>query len=228
MQDLTQHEKNLLILASPEQHVLAHWSSSLNFCVSEKIDKPEALEQRIQSSSAPQPSLVLCDERLVRTDPEGVFTFSGNIKTSIPILIMTSGDPEKLNLDWLPYGVRGCCPQMLDAEMLCKAVSTILSGETWFPRRLIARIISNINSEPELGTDDTMSKELTRRLTTLTNRELEVAKLVTQGLNNKLIARQLDVTERTVKAHLGKVFQKLEIENRLVLALNLKNHFGDA
>jgi two-component system nitrate/nitrite response regulator NarL len=53
----------------------------------------------------------------------------------------------------------------------------------------------------------------------LTPRELEVAQMVHLGGNNKLIARELDISERTVKAHLSAIFRKLDIENRLHLAL---------
>lgn len=53
----------------------------------------------------------------------------------------------------------------------------------------------------------------------LTPREREIAVLVGEGVNNKIIARRLDITERTVKAHLGAVFSKLGIPGRLQLAL---------
>ncbi|NOR39726.1 MAG: hypothetical protein GQ537_00785 [Gammaproteobacteria bacterium] len=53
----------------------------------------------------------------------------------------------------------------------------------------------------------------------LTPRELEVAQMVHLGGNNKLIARELDISERTVKAHLSAIFRKLDVENRLHLAL---------
>ena len=56
-------------------------------------------------------------------------------------------------------------------------------------------------------------------LAALTKRELEVARLVANGSSNKEIARQLGITERTVKAHVGAVFQKLNVRDRLQLAL---------
>ena len=53
----------------------------------------------------------------------------------------------------------------------------------------------------------------------LTPRELQVARMVHKGGNNKTIARKLDISERTVKAHLSSIFRKLNIENRLHLAI---------
>jgi DNA-binding NarL/FixJ family response regulator len=56
----------------------------------------------------------------------------------------------------------------------------------------------------------------------LTQREYEIATLVGNGETNKQIARRLDITERTVKAHLTEVFRKLDIADRLKLALIVK------
>ena len=59
-------------------------------------------------------------------------------------------------------------------------------------------------------------------LANLTRREYEIATLVGNGESNKQIARRLDITERTVKAHLTEVFRKLDVADRLKLALIVK------
>jgi two-component system NarL family response regulator len=59
-------------------------------------------------------------------------------------------------------------------------------------------------------------------LANLTRREYEIATLVGNGESNKQIARRLDITERTVKAHLTEVFRKLDVGDRLKLALIVK------
>ena len=59
-------------------------------------------------------------------------------------------------------------------------------------------------------------------LENLTKREYEIALLVGRGESNKQIARQLDITERTVKAHLTEIFRKLAISDRIKLALLVK------
>jgi DNA-binding NarL/FixJ family response regulator len=56
----------------------------------------------------------------------------------------------------------------------------------------------------------------------LTGRELEVAKAIAIGLSNKEIALKMHITERTVKAHVGAVLDKLQLKNRLQLALLVK------
>ena len=57
-----------------------------------------------------------------------------------------------------------------------------------------------------------------KTLTTLTDRERQIMRLVSEGLSNKEIGRRLNITDGTIKVHLHHVFQKLEISNRTVLA----------
>jgi two-component system nitrate/nitrite response regulator NarL len=57
----------------------------------------------------------------------------------------------------------------------------------------------------------------------LTQRELEVARTVVSGASNKEIARQLGITERTVKSHVGAIFEKLQVRDRLQLAMLIRD-----
>ncbi|WP_036031581.1 response regulator transcription factor [Bradyrhizobium yuanmingense] len=63
-------------------------------------------------------------------------------------------------------------------------------------------------------------------LTILTERERQIVRLVSQGLSNKGIGRMLNVTDGTVKVHLHKIFQKLDISNRTVLAIVAQRSLG--
>lgn len=115
-------------------------------------------------------------------------------------------------------GVHGFCHTDIAANLLAKAVQVILEGEYWIPRKLITQVISEIASDADgvVSSPDGPEDSL---ISTLTPRELQVARMVHMGGNNKMIARELDISERTVKAHLSAIFRKLDIENRLHLAL---------
>ncbi|WP_246741211.1 response regulator transcription factor [Bradyrhizobium sp. 1(2017)] len=63
-------------------------------------------------------------------------------------------------------------------------------------------------------------------LTTLTEREHQIARLVSQGLSNKGIGRLPNVTDGTIKVHLHNIFQKLEISNRTMLAIFAQRSLG--
>lgn len=68
-----------------------------------------------------------------------------------------------------------------------------------------------------------MALQIQEGLSSLTERELEIARLITRGLSNKGIARALKITDGTVKVHLHNVYQKLGIANRTILAMIYHN-----
>jgi two-component system, NarL family, nitrate/nitrite response regulator NarL len=119
-------------------------------------------------------------------------------------------------------GVHGFCAYDLKPDLLVKAAHAVCNGEIWVPRQLIAQLIGELareNSKVTVNPGSPGAKSVER----LTPRELQVAQMVHLGGNNKMIARELDISERTVKAHLSAIFRKLKIENRLHLALYFSN-----
>jgi DNA-binding NarL/FixJ family response regulator len=101
---------------------------------------------------------------------------------------------------------------------MLKAAHALCEGEIWVPRQLITKLIGELARESNAGTH-TFSFAGNSAIEHLTPREIQVAEMVHRGGNNKSIARTLDISERTVKAHLSAIFRKLDIENRLHLAL---------
>ena len=90
------------------------------------------------------------------------------------------------------------------------------------PRTLISRIIEDLTRK-RTSSDDSVTVQDASAVECLTPRELQVARMVHLGGNNKTIARELSISERTVKAHLSAIFRKLNIQNRLHLALFLND-----
>lgn len=86
----------------------------------------------------------------------------------------------------------------------------------WVPPELLARVMGS--AYRALGGESRQHDEV---LTELTERERLVALAVAEGQSNKEVARRLDITERTVKAHLGAIFRKLGVRDRLQLILKL-------
>lgn len=89
-------------------------------------------------------------------------------------------------------------------------------GGLWLGQELLQRLI--MVSKNMVGSQPQHIAELTAKLT---EREREVALEAAKGLSNKQIARDLSITERTVKAHLKHVFERLQVKDRLQLALLL-------
>lgn len=135
--------------------------------------------------------------------------------TRLVALSDTPTDSQAIEL--MERGVVGFCHSYAGPAML-QQVSTVVSNQgLWVGPNLMQRLIRAAG--PSV-TADTGSRNA---LTALSSREREVAQQVGLGSSNKEIARILSITERTVKAHLSAIFQKLGVRDRLHLALFMRS-----
>jgi DNA-binding NarL/FixJ family response regulator len=166
-----------------------------------------------------QPALVLIDPRFF---PEPLTDTIAGIAVAYQalriIIIENQTDRPIDQYALFKAGAHGFCKESISEALLSRAVQMVCEGEYWIQRKLIARIINDLAREMT-ASGNAYSPDENIIIDTLTPRELEVAKMVRLGGNNKMIARELDISERTVKAHLSAIFRKLEIQNRLHLAL---------
>ncbi|MEW7980893.1 MAG: response regulator transcription factor [Candidatus Sedimenticola endophacoides] len=116
----------------------------------------------------------------------------------------------------LREGAYGYCNTHINTGLLLQVIQTVRAGEVWVGWALMQELIRALpdnSTEPE-----------TVETGHLTEREQEITRLVCDGNSNKQIARQLDISERTVKNHLHSIFQKTGVKDRLNLAIHLKGH----
>jgi two-component system nitrate/nitrite response regulator NarL len=162
-----------------------------------------------------RPKLVLCHEDLIR---EQQISLISSIKKTSPasrILVLGVGRSIESQIALLKQGARGYFDNHLPPEKLHFAMHSILNGEVWVERYVISSLIDELTHvEPPK-----ISAEQQQSLALLSPKEIEVATLVSHGATNKMIAYKMAITERTVKAHLTTIFQKLDISDRLSLAI---------
>ncbi len=138
------------------------------------------------------------------------------------VLIMGKNWSEDKQIRALVNGAAGYCSLSEPPKLLLQAMESILNGDIWIKRHLVPKIIGTliqVKSVPVEEINTTNSDESAKLIKTLTNRELDVAKMIRTGESNKKIASKLHISERTVKAHLTSIFKKLNISDRLHLAL---------
>jgi DNA-binding NarL/FixJ family response regulator len=132
-------------------------------------------------------------------------------------IIATSSNPsEEEALELLDLGFMGYCHAYSDIPTLIQVNEVISSGNVWIGRNLMQRLLRRVAEVTPITAD-----KKSDCLEQLTLREREIAVLASNGASNQAIAIQCAITERTVKAHLGTVFQKLNIADRLQLALRV-------
>jgi DNA-binding NarL/FixJ family response regulator len=128
----------------------------------------------------------------------------------IPVVILSGSVKRSDVLNALEHGASGYLPKTLSGKSLINALRLILSGEKYIPSALLEDDGTHIRPG-EIDLDGLAPDNPLRQLT---NREREVLGLLTKGLSNKEIAKQLTVREITVKVHLTGIFKKLGAANR--------------
>jgi DNA-binding NarL/FixJ family response regulator len=125
----------------------------------------------------------------------------------------------------LGSGISGCCSPGLGQDELANVVEVVLKGGIWVSRGALPRLLGRLQGlaakAPGAHADGHGADDFEQRWGQLTTREREIARQVGDGANNKLIARNLRISDATIKAHLTSVFQKLGVEGRLQLAVKL-------
>ena len=211
------HTKASILIASDNTTLATQYSEILadEFSTA-TMDQASAICDCI---TATHPHLVILDPSLFRDSlPKTISKILGT--TPHTRIIVLKGTTETPIDEMLLFktGAHGFCDAGIQRELLIKAAHAVCHGEIWVPRQLITQLIEELARENSSVTSK-LSRSGAESVAHLTPRELQVAKMVHLGGNNKVIARELDISERTVKAHLSAIFRKLNIENRLHLAL---------
>jgi two-component system nitrate/nitrite response regulator NarL len=126
--------------------------------------------------------------------------------TKVIFLTATATDSQILGA--IARGVSGIILKDTAVHDLIACVREVAAGRTWLPPEIVGSAL-------ERETGRRLQREL---LESLTDREREVMRLVSEGLSNKDVARRLNIAEGTIKIHLHKIYEKLGIANRTALA----------
>lgn len=155
---------------------------------------------------------------------QGVVEISAlkDILPNLHIIIMTHNLIEREEISAIIFGAKAYCHAERDLKLLPKIVKTVMANELWVDRKFVTRLLAEIEDITSARRRET--KNLDSGISKLTPRETEIADYVAKGASNRKIAESLNISERTVKAHLGVIFRKLAIHDRLQLALYMNRH----
>jgi len=132
----------------------------------------------------------------------------------VAVAVCSGHDDPAIVRRALDHGAAGFIPKRTDMSTMRHAIAAILDCDVWLPAELRAALDG---SRP-----DPADHDLAQRLTRLTPQQFRVLALVAEGLLNKQIADRLDVQERTVKAHVTAIFEKLGVRNRTQASVLLR------
>ena len=174
--------------------------------IGEASDGREAIDE----ASKHAPDVVLMDIRMPGVDGiEATEHIVDASHGSSKVLILTTFELDEYIYSALRAGASGFMLKDAPADELINAIRVVASGDALLAPRITRRLISEFAARPQ------RDGELAQRLADLTQREVEVLRLVARGMANKEIAEELYVSETTVKTHVSHVLAKLAIRDRV-------------
>ena len=146
----------------------------------------------------------------------GAYGFSGLVLLrgqypQIPVVMVSAQEEASVVVKSREFGASGFIPKSSPLESIKDAVRKVLDGEVWWPPQAFEKV--DVSAE---------AKAASEGLASLTPQQFRVLTMVCEGLLNKQIAYELNVSEATIKAHVTAIFRKLGVRTRTQAALLLQ------
>lgn len=201
------------ILVTHDQGLLAHWKKALGTSRQTVASQMEEFFQLATSS----PCVAWIDLSIARRPEWTADAWRPFLQNDHIRVIAASSNPNDADaMLALDAGCAAYCHAFSDASTLKQVREVVEAGHVWIGKNLMQRLLHSVNR----ALPATKAQADGWRVG-LTQREIEVAILAANGASNHAIAVQCGISERTVKAHLSAVFVKLNITDRLQLALRV-------
>ncbi len=174
--------------------------------VGEASDGAEALSKAMDTT----PDIVLMDVRMPRRGGIDACTAIKDAVPSTKIIMLTISDEEADLYEAIKAGAMGYLLKEISIEEVASAIRAVHGGQSLISPSMASKLLNEFASMIK-RTDDRQQVPAPR----LTDREMEVLRLVAKGLNNRDIAKQLFISENTVKNHIRNILEKLQLHSRM-------------
>ena len=175
------------------------------------VGEAENGRQAVEMAQQLKPDLILMDMIMPELNGAEATALIRDTDPGARILILTSFGNEDILEEALQAGAQGFLLKDSQPDDLLQAVRTVYQGQLILPPHLVLKLIKKPGPKVELEAD-------------LTDREREVMFAVEQGMSNKEIAEQLNISINTVRSHIRNLLRKLDLTNRTQLAIYAKDH----
>ena len=156
-----------------------------------------------------KPDVLILDLHMPKMDGLAVLREMQKEKLPTRVVILTAALDEDEVLEAIRLGVQGVVLKEMPARLLVQCVRKVHAGEKWLETHSVRLALERLLKH------ETATRQIAK---ILTPREIEIVRMVSDGLRNKLIAERLYVSEGTIKVHLHSIFEKLSVKSRIELA----------
>ena len=170
-------------------------------------------QEGLKSVSELKPDIVLLDMRMPEMGGLTVLSQLKKAYSSLRVAMLTTSNDESDIVEALRSGAQGYLLKDMDPDELVVALRSIIAGETVVAPELAPILAKVVRGEaiPDEKEANPFSK--------LTPREYEILMLLAEGQSNKVIARNLGISDGTVKLHVKAILRKLEVSSRITAAV---------
>lgn len=201
-----------ILLSSADSSVVLRWADLLNGHF--ETEKVHSLGELKKMCASRKFDVILLHRMLI-----DIPAFSGllSLSPAARFFLLSDRPDEEEALLFLKMGIVGYGNTYISSPRLMEALRVIANGGVWLGQKVIQRLIMDTLEKAKV--DDKKKDDTASAMAKLTRAERHIAELVARGESNLEIAADLNITERTVKAHLTSIYAKTKTGNRLNLAL---------
>lgn len=183
----------------------------------EVVAQTETLAQTLAAVANTPSDVILFEAGLSPNPADAISEVGRRAMPGAKLIMVTQRAGEQETVDYLRRGVRGILARAVSPELLVRCVRKVAAGETWLDKQGVNWVIEAYRTQALQGTAP-------QRQLRLSEKEMMIISGVTQGMKNKDIAREVKTTEQVVKNYLRKIYDKLNVADRLELALYSMHH----
>lgn len=187
--------------------------------------------EAIRLASEKKPDLVIMDIGLIGLDGIEATKKIKEANKQVKVIMLTSHESEREILASFASGADGYCLKETSPEQLLMAIESVAGGNAWLSSQVAEKVLRNLvgshvekiqplnyAQKPKLS-EDTSDLKMSIPIIPLSERELEVLKLIVDGKSNQEIGNKLFVTLATVKTHVRSILNKLSVDDRTQAAV---------
>lgn len=206
--------RNTITVVVVDDHPIFRQGIAQTLCAEPDLDvlgEGATADEAIALAERLCPDVLLLD----LTIPGGGLQAAAAVAVAAPavaILILTASEDDGDLLQALDLGVRGYALKGIGGDDLVRVIRSVAAGETYVPPALAAGLLRSVarGDRPEQASSPVDG---------LSEREVQVLRLLADGRSNKEIGRELHLTEKTIKHYVTSILQKLNVRNRVAAAL---------
>ena len=168
--------------------------------------------EAVQRAGESLPDVVLMDIKMPRSSGIEACRSIKDVAPSARIIILTMSDEEEDLFDAIKAGASGYLLKDIPLDQVAEAVRSVHGGQSLISPSMAGKLLTEFASIARRETEESPREVPAPKLT---DREMEVLKLVARGMNNRDIAKELFISENTVKNHVRNILEKLQIHSRM-------------